>query len=118
MRPAAALLALLLLASAAASASGAPGDVELRWNPFVRPDLEPEDDGGGAAASAHWRPVLRATLVSGRRSLANLGGVVLGLGDEAHGYRLTEVRAWEAVFEKGGATVVLPVEREEEGARP
>ena len=109
------------MASAAASASAAPGDVELRWNPFVRPDLEPEDDGGGAggvAASAHWRPVLRATLVSGQRSLANLGGVVLGLGDEAHGYRLTEVRAWEAVFEKGGATVVLPVEREEEGARP
>ena len=55
-------------------------------------------------------PVLSATLDSGAESLANLGGVVLKIGEETHGYRLVEVRLWEAVFDRNGVSVVLAVE--------
>jgi hypothetical protein len=53
--------------------------------------------------------VLTATLVDAEQSFANLGGVVLKIGEETHGYRLVEVRIWEAVFDKDGADVVLSV---------
>ncbi len=48
-------------------------------------------------------------MVAGERSLANLGGVVLKLGEDTHGYRLLEVREWMAVFSKDGERVVLAV---------
>lgn len=115
-------LALLLVSLVAASAGARPLAVEpeLRVNPFERPDLSEAVDArsdAGADGQARWRPVLRGTLVAGSGSLANLGGTVLGLGEEAHGYRLREVRTFEAVFDKGDATLVLPVESDPEGER-
>ena len=57
-----------------------------------------------------WSPVLAATLVAGSESMVNLGGSILRLGEEAHGYRLVEVGHWEAVFEKGGERVTLSID--------
>ena len=94
------------------------GEISLRFDPFERPELwrsDGRDPGYGARTEPEWRPTLKATLVAGAASLANLGGIVLELGEEIHGYRLREVRPWEAVFEKGGVTLVLPVEAVEEG---
>lgn len=81
----------------------------LRFDPFVRPDPERLAQGsvGAARPGQAWSPVLRATLVAGDDSLANLGGTILKLGEETHGYRLVEVRDREAVFEKGGSRLVL-----------
>jgi len=108
VRLARALPALLLLGLAGA----AHAEVALRFNPFERPDLEAvrQSSGYGEVAASAWTPVLKATLVDGPASLANLGGTVLRIGEEAQGYRLREVRTWEAVFEKGDATLVIPVE--------
>ncbi len=47
--------------------------------------------------------------MAGEHSFANLGGVVLKLGEETHGYRLLEVREWTAVFSVDGERVVLAV---------
>ena len=99
-----------LLLGVAVAAHAVP---ELRFNPFERPDLAAGRQAGGygePVSGGAWRPVLRATLVDGKASLANLGGTVLRLGEETQGYRLREVRTWEAVFEKGDATLVIPVE--------
>jgi hypothetical protein len=63
-----------------------------------------------AAGHASGEPVLRATLVAGEASLADLGGVVLAVGEQTHGYRLVEVREFEAVFERGGENLVLGVQ--------
>ena len=83
----------------------------LRFDPFVQPDLSTIAGAGPAAPArdGEWAPVLRATLVGGDRSLANLGGVLLAIGEESHGYRLIEVRPWEAVFEYAGEQKILPV---------
>lgn len=104
------LTLLLLIAPDAASAQAAsPG---LRFNPFALPDLKvvvAESEALAPIPVETWTPVLSATLAAGKASFANLGGVVLEIGEETHGYRLREVRLWEAVFEKDGETVVLAV---------
>ena len=78
-----------------------------RFDPFDRSSLQ----GGPMTRSrgVGWTPWLKATLVAGERSMANLGGVLLRVGQETHGYHLVEVREWEAVFAKEGETVVLAV---------
>ena len=110
------LLGLLLVLPGVALASAPDAErPRLRFDPFVRPDLSVAAASDPAAGrEGQWSPVLNATLVAGDRSLANLGGVVLGIGEETHGYRLVEVRAWEAVFEHGGERTVLPVKAREE----
>lgn len=107
-----ALAALVLGCAASAGAERGPLP-ELRYDPFAE---APQPDPGAGRPSlpddaTAWRPLLRATLVAGDESLADLGGVVLSIGAETHGYTLVEVRPWEAVFEKDGAQVVLPVAR-------
>lgn len=78
-----------------------------RYDPFERPPFQAAPE----VAQGHhdWTPWLRATLVAGERSMANLGGVLLGLGEETHGYRLVEVNEWRAVFLKDGERIVLDV---------
>ena len=108
------LAALLSTGGATASDSQHP---ELRFNPFSRPDLTNRASAGAPRASAAWAPVLRATLVAGPDSMANLGGIVLRRGQAAHGYRLIGVKRWEAIFRKDGRTVVLQVDPEEAASR-
>ena len=77
----------------------------LRFDPFAEPDLQ--RPAVAPVARRGWSPELRATLVGGAQSMANLGGTILNIGDEAHGYRLIEVGEGEAVFSKGNGRVVL-----------
>ena len=83
----------------------------LRFDPFAMPDLAwlAEARPGHDHGDDSWAPVLRATLVSrdGQGSLANLGGVVLRVGEETEGYRLLAVREWEADFERAGERLTL-----------
>ncbi len=81
-----------------------------RFDPFDRPAV-PGDASARrtSVAPAIWSPWLKATLVAGENSLANLGGIVLKLGEETHGYRLLEVREWTAVFSRDGERVMLAV---------
>jgi len=109
-----ALVAIVLGVATHASA-GERERPRLRFDPFAQPDLTAVPGAGPAslARDGEWAPVLTATLVAGDRSLANLGGVLLEIGEESHGYRLLEVRPWEAVFEHGGEQKVLPVTQRE-----
>lgn len=106
--------ALAMGASPGAVPTGGETSPALRFNPFARPELsraadEDEDEAEGRAAP-EWAPILTATLVSGSDSMVNLGGSILRVGEESHGYRLVKVRHWEAEFERGGKTVVLTVD--------
>ena len=99
------ILVLLLIAPAATAAG------PLQRNPF----RVPIELVGGPTAERTTSPSaarpgqldLRATLVGGRRSSVNLGGSILGLGDEVAGYRLVSVREGEAVFYKDGESIRL-----------
>ena len=55
---------------------------------------------------------LKATLIAGRRALANLSGEILEPGDEFRGYRLLRVREGEAVLIREGQTTTLQVRDE------
>ena len=41
---------------------------------------------------------LRATIVSNHNSKANVGGIIVGIGEEVNGYRLLSVKQDRAVF--------------------
>ncbi len=114
------LIALLFAGLAMGSdvrTAHAEGRIRLRFDPFAQPGTQAAGSGrpGPAASQRAWSPELRATLVSGERSLVNLGGTILELGKETHGYRLLEVREDEAVFERAGSEVVLQMTGPEGG---
>ena len=107
-----ALAAVAAAAFGLLSGGSAPAQAEtpplLRIDPFrPRPAVIPP-----AASTPEieiFVPVLRSTVVAGERSLANLGGEILSPGQEAHGYRLVEVRAFDALFIHNGQPVRLDV---------
>ncbi len=114
------LIALLFAGLAMGSdvlAADAESRIRLRFDPFTQPGAQTAGPGrpGPAGSQPAWSPELRSTLVSGERSLVNLGGIILELGEEAHGYRLLEVREGEAVFERAGSEVVLQMTGPEGG---
>ncbi len=105
------LFSIVLLSSLALPMGAHVGAQELavrvlQFDPFAEPDLERPPV--AAVGKRRWSPELRATLEAGPQSMANLGGTILNIGDEAHGYRLIEVGEGDAIFLKGTARVVLP----------
>jgi hypothetical protein len=88
-------------------------EVKLRYDPFERhPSIGsprgPQDTPLSEAPPA-WAPQLRATLVAGAQSLANVEGVILLLGEKHQGYRLVEVREGEAIFLGNGGRHTLTI---------
>ena len=67
----------------------------------------PRPPGAPPAAPAAWAPHLRGLMVAGKRSMVDLEGVMLTVGDSVDGYRLIKVGEREAVFVKKGVQVVL-----------
>lgn len=84
----------------------------LKRNPFKPPDLGVENPAGPVAPAAQpWHPVLKAVLVNGSRSMANVGGVILRVGETIDGNRLVEVQPRSAVFERNGKRTILNIEK-------
>jgi hypothetical protein len=112
------VMTVLLVLIAALGGWAEEGDtaMKLQNNPFESPKLDvTARTPPTASASAPmpeppppppppppWEPELRGTLVAGVRSVVNLGGVILALGDEFEGHRLVEVRPTAAVFVNDG----------------
>ncbi|MCB1753933.1 MAG: hypothetical protein KDJ38_00330 [Gammaproteobacteria bacterium] len=106
------LLLCLILYTGPALATSYP---ELQHDPFsYTKDLDnsqsrvrDQDSDGKPPAAATWQPRLLATIVAGPRSMANVGGKVLSLGQSVDGYKLIEVGKTSATFEKNGQSYVL-----------
>jgi hypothetical protein len=76
-------------------------------NPFARPG--PATAGEGAAVPIDLQ--LRATLVRGRASSANIGGRIVRVGERIGAYRLVSVHEGAAVLvDDAGLTHVLEIE--------
>lgn len=54
-----------------------------------------------------FKPEIRGILVAGGQSLVNLGGEIIGPGEETNGYLLLEVGEEHAVFQRGDEVVTL-----------
>jgi hypothetical protein len=77
-------------------------------NPFARPG---SSSAGEAAAAVPIDLQLRATLVRGRASSANIGGTIVRVGERVGGYRLVSVYEGAAVLvDATGVTHVLEIE--------
>ncbi len=109
----AALTMLAFLAAAAQELQSPP----LR-NPFSRPDFMVATRTTPSAQSFLAAPVeleLRATLVSNGRTLANVNGQVLAVGQSYEGHRLIYVEEGRAVLLRDGERLTLSVyERQSE----
>ncbi len=108
-------LAVLVLAATVGGAWNATHADALR-NPFVRPDIE-------RAAAVNATGVqrvpqvaapkfkLRATVVAGAASVANLDGNIIAIGESLDGYSLVNVDRESIVVEKSGRKFTLRVVR-------
>lgn len=88
---------------------------KLTHDPF-RPRSEAVPPGsfeGRLDKGGVFKPILQSTIVGRTKSLARLGGVLLEVGEETNGYRLLEVRVFDATFEHQGERIRLEVVREE-----
>jgi len=83
-------------------------------SPGVPAGTNPSRATDGPAAVPAWHPTLRALLIDGPNSLANVGGVLIGIGKSIDGYKLIEVREREARFTRKGRVVVLRLPQEQE----
>ena len=110
---------LLLVGILTATAGQAAGQyAALRSNPFIKPATITETPSN---KKADIRPAadmqLRATVVAGNRSQANIGGVIVGLGEDVEGYRLTEVHARRVVLERDGTRKEIMIDESGETKR-
>lgn len=100
-----ALLSLAaLLGARPALADDAP---TLANNPFLRPQLVERAPAADPAASPLLE--LRAILSAGDASRVDVGGHIVGVGEEVNGYRLISVSEDGAVFEHAGRSIHVPL---------
>lgn len=95
-----------------ACARFAAAEPVLRHDPFRTPAPAPAPVAAAAEPAAPprvlaWHATLRAVLVDGERSLANVDGVMVPLGKEVDGFRLVEVADGRAVFVRDGQRFTL-----------
>ena len=93
---------------------------KLQHDPFARPALTglqhasrpgPARNGEPTAAATR-RLKLQAVMVAGPKSIANVNGTMVRIGDQIYGYRLVEVHERGAVFEKNKARFVVSIRRD------
>lgn len=87
--------------------------VELEHDPFSYLKIEVSKSSRRAktmtpiAAKAKWQPKLRATIVAGEMSVANVEGKVVRIGEKLNGFTLITVGSQTATFEKDHRSVIL-----------
>ena len=94
-------------------------DIVLKTNPFLRPLVQdkretPADNNDGQVVA---EMELRATMMAGQRSQANIGGKVIGLGEEINGYQLIEVHPLHIVLDRDGKSKEIKIANSDRGSR-
>jgi len=87
----------------------------LKHDPFVRPVLAPPAPAAPVPANTVkapvpepvWKPELRAIMVAGPKSIVNVAGALVRIGEQIDGYRLVEVHEETAVFVNNKKRVTL-----------
>jgi len=97
--------------------AAAEPQIELQRNPFARPAAEElmvtaASSNEGLAASR--APGLRAVLVAGSKSVVNIGGVILQVGECADAYCLLSVEEGKARVSRNDKEIVLSLYEQDE----
>ncbi len=104
------LVVAAMSAFATATVQAAEPQVELLRNPFERPavaELVASAVNVNDVLTARGNTQLRAVLVAGPKSIVNLGGVILKIGESTNGYRLIKVGEGTATFNRKGEKVIF-----------
>ena len=91
--------------------------VQIHFNPFGYTEAEEpvalerrslgKTEGTPKPAVRPWKPVLLATIVAGDKSVANVAGKLVRVGQKIDGYKLLSVKRKSATFERSGHRYVL-----------
>ncbi len=84
----------------------------LSTNPFSPPDQIDESATGQTQqtrTNGGNTLELRGTMQAGRNSLANIGGLILAIGQSVEGYKVVAVEDRKVILEKAGARKELTV---------
>ncbi|NNG11821.1 MAG: hypothetical protein HKM88_01075 [Halobacteria archaeon] len=84
----------------------------LQTNPFERPAIMEKQENTAMNNSRQETPALqlRATMQAGSSSLANISGLILGIGQEIEGHHLVSVGERSVVLSKNGTLKTLSVD--------
>jgi len=96
--------------------SVAGSDVNLVFDPFKKPTFAIQRDRDSTSLTPRistWNPKLRATMVAGKNSMANVDGAIIKVGEKIQGYTLLEVRMRTAIFTRDGNSIELMLDAEE-----
>lgn len=84
----------------------------LQTNPFSNP-INDERETTADPARDTLPPValeLRGTMIAGPNSQANIGGIILAIGDAIEGYKLVSIKQRHVVLDKNGAHKMLSLD--------
>ena len=90
--------------------------VELQRNPFERPAIEELTASAATVNDGLTEgrdPGLRAVLVAGSKSVVDLGGVILQIGESTNGYQLLSVEEGKAIFSRNDERIVISLYEQE-----
>ncbi len=86
----------------------------VKIDPFEEPVTidkeEPSLTGNQMSQHSAWNPDLRGTMRSPSRSMANINGKIIVIGEEVEGFRLVDVRERSAIFVKYGRKYVISMD--------
>lgn len=104
---------LVLTITLCATTSGilAEDAPELTHNPFARPDMA-ASSGSSNRDSGSWPEALRATLVDGVHSLANIDGTLVTVGESVDGATVTHIAEGMVTLTRGETTRTLRLDDE------
>jgi len=112
------IVLLMIAVMTATAAQAADKYAALRTNPFISPGNIRDTQSHKAAEKSKAADMeLRATVVAGSRSQADIGGVIVGLGEDVNGYRLAEVHARRVVLEQNGTRKEITIDETDESRR-
>jgi altronate dehydratase len=112
------LVLLMIAVMTATAAQAADKYAALRTNPFISPEKVTDTQLNKSAEKHKAADMeLRATVVAGSRSQANIGGVIVGLGEDVNGYRLAEVHARRVVLEQNGTRKEITIDETDRNRR-
>lgn len=82
---------------------------EARRNPFAHAVDDTPDSDPGSEHLHEEELSVTAILVAGRKSLVNVNGNLIGLGEQKHGYWLLRVAEDSATFLHDGKMITVPL---------
>ena len=88
--------------------------LDLNHNPFARPPsaVTAPSRGERTPQDPAIEPVVLATMVGSRSTLANVDGMILRPGDQIYGYTLVLVFENRAIFDRQGKRITIYVKPE------